>query len=278
MPESDKFHFEGFDSPAYTQVPDAVFDQLMPVLSGAEFKVLLYIVRRTFGFKKLEDDISLQQIISGIKTKDGRVLDGGTGLSRDSVTKAIKSLEEKGVILRNRRSSAEKGDQPSTYSLRFRKTSEKAGDPESENRTPLSGSENLTPPLREIGPAPVRESDPQETVNQETVGQEDSNIRKPTLFYDKDRDALRLIVSDFARELGDEAPLVSTTSRTVALFKRSGLDLDTFCELLYEARGITQERSASIKMVQDGGGLLPRKNKMPYMFSVLEDLLQLENN
>ncbi len=44
--------FKGFISPRYTQVPDALFDELMAYLSGAELKVLLYIIRRTLGFKK----------------------------------------------------------------------------------------------------------------------------------------------------------------------------------------------------------------------------------
>jgi hypothetical protein len=43
--------FKGFLSPRYTQVPDELFDELMAYLSGAELKVLLYIIRRTFGFK-----------------------------------------------------------------------------------------------------------------------------------------------------------------------------------------------------------------------------------
>ena len=51
--------FQGFSAPNYTQVPDELFDDLMTDLSGAELKVLLYIIRRTFGFKKTEDTISL---------------------------------------------------------------------------------------------------------------------------------------------------------------------------------------------------------------------------
>ncbi len=169
MGANDDFHFDGFDGPTYTQVPDAIFDVLMAVQSGSEFKVLLYIVRRTFGFKKLEDDISLNQIIGGIKTKDGRMLDRGTGLSRDSVTKAIRSLEEKGIIVRGRRFSEEKGDQPTTYALRFKQGVELYSSPESDFRTP---------PPREIGRPPVRKSDPQETVVQQTEEQEtDFEIR-----------------------------------------------------------------------------------------------------
>jgi hypothetical protein len=83
--------FRGFHSPNYTPVPDELFDELLSILSGAELKVLLYIVRRTFGFKKLHERISLSQIRRGITTRDGRVLDRGTGLSLSAAQDAIKS-------------------------------------------------------------------------------------------------------------------------------------------------------------------------------------------
>ena len=89
--------FEGFISPRYTQVPDEMFDELMAHLSGAELKVLLYIIRRTFGFKKDSDNISLKQICHGIITRDGEVLDHGTGLSLSTVQIALKGLIEKTV-------------------------------------------------------------------------------------------------------------------------------------------------------------------------------------
>jgi Bacteriophage replication protein O len=89
--------FKGFLSPRYTQVPDALFDELMSHLSGAELKVLLYIIRRTFGFKKDSDNISLRQICNGIKTREGEVLDKGTGLSLSTVQIALKG--EHSVIL-----------------------------------------------------------------------------------------------------------------------------------------------------------------------------------
>ena len=94
----EKLHFSGFISPRYTQVPDELFDDLMSHLSGAELKVLLYIIRRTFGFKKDVDNISLNQICKGIITRDGEVLDRGTGLSQQAVITALKGLVEKNAI------------------------------------------------------------------------------------------------------------------------------------------------------------------------------------
>jgi predicted transcriptional regulator len=124
------FFYTGIPSLNGTIVPDDIFDILLPVCTGAEFKVLAYVVRRTFGFKKDSDTISLKQMVEGITTKGGKVLDHGTGLSKSTVALAIKGLVEKGIIEVKRNSSKEKGDQPTTYRLRFG-----LKDPVSENRT-----------------------------------------------------------------------------------------------------------------------------------------------
>ena len=63
--------FEGFYVPNSTQVPDTLFDELMAELSGAELKVVLYIIRRTFGFKRQSDTISINQLLHGITKKNG---------------------------------------------------------------------------------------------------------------------------------------------------------------------------------------------------------------
>ena len=120
---ADDYVFQGFTSPTYTQVPDELFDELMPRLSETVLKVLLYVVRRTYGFKKSADDISLKQMVEGIKTRDGRQLDNGTGLSRPGVTKGVRGLVGKGILSASRNSSIERGDEPTTYRLRM------AGDP-----------------------------------------------------------------------------------------------------------------------------------------------------
>jgi phage replication O-like protein O len=109
--------FQGFQFPTTTPVPDEVFDVLMPQLSGAELKVLLYICRRTFGFKKEADTISLSQIAHGITTRDGRVLDRGTGLSKRHVVNALKALEKKNIITVTREVDETGCHTVNTYSL-----------------------------------------------------------------------------------------------------------------------------------------------------------------
>lgn len=117
---ANQFIYEGFASPNGTIVPDDVFDILAPRLSEAELRVLLYIVRRTFGFGKNADAISLRQLTDGIVTRDGRVLDHGTGMSRKGVIGGIKGLLSKGIITVEK-AVAEGGEHEiNVYSLRFR--------------------------------------------------------------------------------------------------------------------------------------------------------------
>jgi len=78
----------------------------------------LYIVRRTFGFnKKQSDNIPLAQICHGIITKEGRVLDHGTGLSKSTVQLALKELLAKNVLFAAARVNAHRGHEATTYRL-----------------------------------------------------------------------------------------------------------------------------------------------------------------
>jgi hypothetical protein len=155
-----KFRFRGFAPPYYTQVPDQLFDELLPHLSGAELKVLLYIIRRTFGFKKDSDAISLSQICGGIKKRDGTMLDEGTGLSRQTAIVAVKALELKEIIIAKRQSGDDGVHETTTYGLSLLEGWSK------NQTTPRSN--NLTTPGQGIGPPVVQNSDSQETVVQET--------------------------------------------------------------------------------------------------------------
>ena len=112
--------YKGFLSPNTTPTPDDVFDIFLTVLTHAELRVLLYIIRRTYGFKKNSDRISLKQICKGIVTKDGKRLDNGTGLSRQGAITAVRSLEKKGLITVKRVKMEDGYNRVNVYRLRFR--------------------------------------------------------------------------------------------------------------------------------------------------------------
>src|SRR5688572_7208832 len=148
--------FAGFSSPSYTQVPDELFDVLMPTLADAELRVLLYIIRRTFGFKRDADAISLSQMVHGITTRDGRVLDRGTGLSKATVARGLKGLREQGIIIARRHSSAERGHEATSYRLRF-KTEPLTLTP------PLSHQQDTTHGASPVSPSRQAVSQPRDT-------------------------------------------------------------------------------------------------------------------
>src|SRR5215212_11816818 len=108
-PNRERARFYGFTLPTTTPIPDQVIDELLPQLSGAELKVVLYICRRTLGFQKISDNISLQQLLSGIVKQNGEPLDYGTGLSKTTLLQTLRDLQTKGIIETIHRSSKEHG-------------------------------------------------------------------------------------------------------------------------------------------------------------------------
>jgi biotin operon repressor len=94
--------------------------------------------------------------------------------------------------------------------------------------------------------------------------------------YSEERERLRPFLADFARELGDEAPLASTITRTLKIFKTAGVPPERWPDALYQARGLTQEHTAQIRKVAGDGEMgTRRKNKMPYFLATLEQLVGL---
>jgi len=176
------FRYSGFSSPNGTIVPDDVFDVIAPELTEAELRVLLYVVRRTFGFKKNADAISLGQLCNGIKTRDGRVLDRGTGMSRSAVIRGAQGLVEKGILVKNVSQTEDGENETNVYTLRF---SEAAQEQKEEINQEKKGVvlQNDYPSLPKIPPqfsrttTVVLQNDPQETVLQQTDNNL-SNIRK----------------------------------------------------------------------------------------------------
>src|SRR5215213_4539142 len=329
--------FRGYAGPNYTPVPDELFDEQLPELSGAELKVLLYVIRRTFGFKRESDNISLSQMLNGLRTRDGRVLDRGVGLSKKTLLQAIKSLEEQNIILTQRRRSQEKGDEPTSYRLHVRSeaTVEVSTPPVGEKLHHGGGGRSTPPPWGKKSPTQetvVRETDhdlskfeglhdqvygtaerpeatqqpahPAAMLNgsaahsgfQRTTTERGSATGTASLkeliarrrqssggprrgrpaASSEDRERLRPFLDDFARELGDEAPLSSTITRTLTIFTAAKVPVEQWSDLLYQARGLTQEHTAQIRKTASADSTqIRRKNKMPYFLATLEQLVGL---
>jgi len=288
--------FGGFDAPRYTQVPDALFDELLPYLSEAELKVLLYIIRRTFGFKKEADAISLAQMVHGIVTRDGRRLDWGAGCSESSIKRGIRGLLEKRLILRALRRSPERGDEAPVYRLRLR------SDPRGSESTPGGGQIGLragvTANLRR-GP----ESTPQETGAQDTESKNiDSNQLRPAKKAHAPRPSpdhsglqgsvtpapdpqplasaptaarryaglhsayIARVIQDHSTELDDALHWAANVTQAHRVWQASGLGEEAFVAQLHTAR----QRVRTYQGKQGSGTIA---HKMAYYFRVLADLV-----
>lgn len=160
--------FPGFDSPRFTQIPNQVIDELLADLSGAEWKVLSYIMRRTYGWHKDADNIGLKQLTDGIKGHDV-----GTGLSKSTVAVALKSLEEWGLIERQHNRDEVRGDMPTTYRVRLSNTGR------GENRTPLESTNGHGG----VQPSDTQKIDPQKKEQKNVDESDEQVIRRTALRY-----------------------------------------------------------------------------------------------
>jgi len=128
-PQTDPFEgFGGYESPHWTPLPDAFYDEHLRYLSGSEVKILVTIFRLTVGWKKAEEKISAPRLADR------------TGLAESTVRETTKKLEAKGLIDIQRRTTAAGDADAHTYSVRW-----------SENqRTHQSGSTGNRRTVREI--------------------------------------------------------------------------------------------------------------------------------
>lgn len=92
-------------APNYTQIPNVIFDHWMNLLSPAEFKVLLCICRKTFGWFKDSDLISLKQI------------EKMTGLVKSGICQNIEKLESLGLVKKIKNKTSDGDDAPNRYAV-----------------------------------------------------------------------------------------------------------------------------------------------------------------
>jgi len=274
-----------------TATPDWLFDDVAPDLAKAPLKVLLYIVRRTCGFRKLADAISLTQFQHGITTRDGRQLDKGCGVTnRTALLRALDDLEMRGLIAHQDAIHADGGNATTIYYL--------LGPGQG------GGAVSAPPPMRQDGrggvplahPPGVPLAHPQQTdvptnrkierslpptpvapIAEPRSGDEAAQLAgdpgrddagDPTTpaqaqrRIDADYQALAGPISALVERLGDGAPPWASVSRGYGLMARAGLDLPAFLALLAEAELLMRPSLSHIE------------KPMAYLFRVVESLMQ----
>lgn len=95
--------FNGFDTPQenWSKLPHALIDLLPLFPGGTELKVVLYILRHTWGYQEYDDakKITMDEFMRGRKRRDGSRIDNGVGMSEPAIRKALVDAEAHGLIV-----------------------------------------------------------------------------------------------------------------------------------------------------------------------------------
>jgi hypothetical protein len=96
--------FPGFDHPRenWSKLPHALIGQLARIDTVAELKVLLYVLRHTWGYQEYDQAkrITLDEFSHGRKRRDGSRIDAGTGLSPHGVKAGVRAAVAHGFLIR----------------------------------------------------------------------------------------------------------------------------------------------------------------------------------
>jgi len=268
-----------------TATPDWLFDDVAPDLAKAPLKVLLYIVRRTSGFRKSADAISLNQFQHGIVTRDGRQLDKGCGVTnRTALLGALDDLEARGIIGHQDTLRDDGGNATTIYYLLGPGQGGAAVSAPPPVRQDDRGGVQLAHPRgvqlahpqqtdvptnrkieRSLPPTPVvpitdpRASNEAGRIVDDPVPAAAAQAQRR---IDADYQALAGPIAALVERLGDGAPPWASVSRAYGLMTRAGLDLPAFLALLAEAELLMHPSLGHIE------------KPMAYLFRVVESLIQ----
>ena len=97
--------FKGFEPPKtnYSKLPHALIEALPNFSSLAELKVVLYILRHTWGFQEFDDlkRITLDEFQYGRRLKNRSRMDDGTGMSKEAIREGLKRATKDGFIIQS---------------------------------------------------------------------------------------------------------------------------------------------------------------------------------
>jgi hypothetical protein len=120
--EAVSSRFPGYNASKRMRLPLLVIDRLLAELSGAELRVLLYVLRHTFSLTVSDEVMPMARLVEN------------TGLSLRHTRLAVTGLTARGILLVQHRQNSERGKLPSRFGV------------------PVLGE---TPPFSAPAPAPV---------------------------------------------------------------------------------------------------------------------------
>ncbi len=153
--------------PNYTQIPNDLPDHWLPFLSGVEVKVLFVIMRKTLGWHKIRDRISMSQ------------LEKLTGCQEKSIATSIKSLIKKGLIAKF--VDGPKGMQSTYYELIVQEDSNSYDPPAFCGGNPPHFAGGTPRKMRD-----TKETLPKETLKETTTTKKEQATPVAAVSFDKD--------------------------------------------------------------------------------------------
>ena len=124
--------FPGFERPEnkWTKLPHTLIERLPLVETVGELKVILYVLRHTWGFQEfdLPKRITLDEFQHGRKRADGSRIDGGTGVSRCALNDGIRRAVAHGFLVQELEPHRDRGRQSHVYCLRMSNTGLRVSD------------------------------------------------------------------------------------------------------------------------------------------------------
>ncbi|HEY0756769.1 MAG TPA: hypothetical protein VGD98_22650 [Ktedonobacteraceae bacterium] len=123
---------EGFTQPTrdFFHFPNSWMYLLADLTSLAEIKILLYVMRHTWGYQEYGPTkaITLDEFMHGRKRRDGTRMDTGTGLSKSAVIEGIRRALSDGYLICET-DETDGGRVKKSYALKMRATVSPAGRP-----------------------------------------------------------------------------------------------------------------------------------------------------
>lgn len=261
-----------------------------PIISASidnlsEYKVVEYILRHSWQAGNVWMEITTEQFMHGFVYDDGEIGDYGTGLSKPSVIMGLRRAIEHGYI------ECDVDDTNKTTIRKFYRVTQQEvieeADPDVKDLYSIEG--DCYPPENEID-SDVKNVDSREmALEAESAGCKDplplsneSNLHTDNYideeiriihsemsksFTSKYPQFIMSYLHDFSKDMGDEEHTAQNIAQASRLYKQSGVSQDTFVEMLYEAKGIAQQKA--IHKTNSRGWA----NRMPYYFAVLKGLL-----
>lgn len=211
----------------YSIIPNVLLDLLPGKLSRNQYDVFMYIVRRTLGFHKTGDAISLSQFQYGLITSEGKRLDFGCGIRRaDTVTKTLRELEEMGYISIEHRQAINGAILPNSYTVCLDKL--------------VAVAEEMCEPSVEVQAATAKEN---LVTEDETVNQPDKPTRKMKEVPPQNEvDKITVLQPRFRTKQNQEPPVNRVAgdfevNQTASLSERVKIDCQLLSEIGFDFAG-----------------------------------------